>query len=317
MNICIFIRLLPFQVLRLKENRKKMRSTNQKNRYLRAATGAVIVIVVLLFVCIVELFVLAMLNAKLQDKEGPSTDTKAALATSTAGPDDTSGPATNPAYLGPTEDYGQDYIDKIIFVGDSTTYHLVSYTVLSGGRDTKQVWVPIFEENGSKLPTLSLDINIAQVQINYPRTGEKMTIPEAAAREKPEYMVITLGINNGVPCLGEDEFKRCYRKLLDALIAASPDTKIMLQSIFPVSSDYSQKTPSITNEKIDRANVWVTDLALEYEKHGVKFLDTNPILKDSTGCLNAAYSNGDGLHLNKIGYEKVLTFIRTHGYPKS
>ena len=62
-----------------------MRSTNQKNRYLRAATGAVIVIVVLLFVCIVELFVLAMLNAKLQDKEGPSTDTKAALATSTAG----------------------------------------------------------------------------------------------------------------------------------------------------------------------------------------------------------------------------------------
>ena len=129
--------------------------------------------------------------------------------------------------------------------------------------------------------------------------------------------MITLGINNGVPCLGEDEFKRCYRKLLDALIAASPDTKIMLQSIFPVSSDYSQKTPSITNEKIDRANVWVTDLALEYEKHGVKFLDTNPILKDSTGCLNAAYSNGDGLHLNKIGYEKVLTFIRTHGYPKS
>ena len=58
-------------------------------------------------------------------------------------------------------------------------------------------------------------------------------------------------------------------------------------------------------------------MALEYEKYGVKYLDTNPILKDGTGCLNAAYGNGDGLHLNKAGYEAVLRYIRTHGYPKS
>ncbi|NLW73819.1 MAG: hypothetical protein GX057_02830 [Clostridiales bacterium] len=295
-----------------------MQNTKQKSPYLRAAYGAIIVILVLLFVCIIELVVLALLKARLQELEGLPVDTDQSLATSSTRPADTTAPPANPAYLGPTEDYGQEYIDKIIFVGDSTTYHLLSTGVLNGGRDTKQVWVPIAEEGGNKLPTLSLDIDTVKQQITHPRTGEKMTIPEAAAVEKPEYMVITLGINNGVPCLGEDEFKRCYRKLLDAIISASPDTKIILQSIFPVTSKCSQEKPSITNEKIDRANVWVADLASEYKEYGVRYLDTNSILKDETGCLNPVYTDDrDGIHLNKAGYEAVLRFIRTHGYPES
>ncbi|MGI6167311.1 MAG: SGNH/GDSL hydrolase family protein [Eubacteriales bacterium] len=295
-----------------------MNSTNQKSPYLRAAYSAVIVILVLLFICIAELVVLALLKARLQEPEGQPKDTAQAIATSSTGATDTTEPPANPVYLGPTEDYGQEYIDKMIFVGDSTTYHLLSTAVLSGGRDTKQVWVPIVEEGGNKLPTLSLDIDTINKKITNPRTGEKMTIPEAAAVEKPEYMVITLGINNGVPSLGENEFKKCYRKLLDAIIAASPDTKIILQSIFPVTSKCTQKHPKITNEKIDRANGWVADLALEYKEYGVRYLDTNSVLKDETGCLNPAYTDdSEGIHLNKAGYEAVLRFIRTHGYPKS
>ena len=35
-----------------------------------------------------------------------------------------------------------DIIDKFIFLGESTTYHLKSRGVLSGGTQTTQVWAP-------------------------------------------------------------------------------------------------------------------------------------------------------------------------------
>ena len=160
-----------------------MRSTNQKNRYLRAATGAVIVIVVLLFVCIVELFVLAMLNAKLQDKEGPSTDTKAALATSTAGPDDTSGcSAKIPDSRTRPKTTAGLYIRQIILSRDSTD--LPSGLIHGAQRRprTQTGWVRYNEENehanwAAISARLTIRRKVADHTYPIPRTGEKMTYP--------------------------------------------------------------------------------------------------------------------------------------------
>ncbi len=287
-------------------------NSRRSSRAVNIASAAVIIIFLLLAVMIVELVVLAILNAKLRaDGLGPSDTTGAETAPAggtTAPPQNINEPGYNSAYLDLTADYGQSYIDKIIFVGDSTTYGMKSktYACLTGGTDTKQVWTP---ESG----TLSLDIDIAEASIVYPRTGQNMSIASAAALEKPEYMVITLGINNGVPFLTESQFKQCYRKLLDAVITASPSTKIMLQSVYPVNPNAENYHYSnITNEKIDRANGWVADLALEYD---LRYLDTNPTLKDTDGYLKYSYQNGDGLHLNTEGFKAVLMYIRTHGYP--
>ena len=68
----------------------------------------------------------------------------------TSSPDDGSGeggdtPTDAPvssAVLGETEDAGQEYIDKLVFLGDSTTYGLKAYEVLTGGKNTAQVWTP-------------------------------------------------------------------------------------------------------------------------------------------------------------------------------
>jgi len=180
-----------------------------------------------------------------------------------------------------------------------------AYHVLTGGTETRQVWTP---ESG----TLSLDPNIAKALIHNPYSGTDMTIAEAAGQVKPEYMVLTVGLNNGVPFLDEGEFKLCYRKLINAIVAASPNTKIILQSIYPVASNNTKE--SITNEKIDRANGWIKELAEEYN---IKYLNTNPSLKDADGYLKMSYQNGDGIHLNRSGFEAVLNYIRTHGYPKS
>lgn len=224
------------------------------------------------------------------------------------------------AVLPESADMGQEYIDSIIFLGDSTTYHMKSRGVLTGGKDTKQVWSGsgVDENDGSIFPagTLTLDGRITTTHIYYPKTGEALTIADAVAKEKPKYMVITLGIN-GVSYVDLDNqksidtFIKCYKALINAIRKANPDTKIMLQSIFPVTEDYSQSGNGITNEKIDAANTWIIQLAKDT---GCKYLDTASVLKNDSGALIALYDNGDGHHLTTEAYKNILQYIRTHGY---
>ena len=218
----------------------------------------------------------------------------------------------NENLLRATEDYGQGYIDKIIFLGESTTYGLQRYGVLSGGIDTCQVWTGAMISNGKTVSagTLCLSPSIAQTRIYYPDTGEALTVSEAVRLKKPEYMIITLGLNNGVSYYNEYEFKQCYRMLLNSINNSCGDTKIILQSLFPVSK--SCQINAYTPKRIDECNGWIYEIAQEY---GIKFLNTTEVLENDEGYLLPEYDNGgDGIHLNRLGLNSVIDYIKTHGY---
>lgn len=206
-------------------------------------------------------------------------------------------------------DRGQEYIDSLIFIGESTTYHLKSRGVLSGGRDTKQVWSP---ENG----TLNLDLSTKNVRIIYPETGEKITFADAAARAKPKYMILTFGLNGAVEKVkkGADYYKSCYRSLITSIEDASPDSEIILQSAFPVARNMDMSNYSIDaktlNEYISLINSWTLELAQE---ESLSYLNTAEILKDTDGWLKNDFQNGDGHHLTTEAYVEILKYIRTHG----
>lgn len=206
------------------------------------------------------------------------------------------------ALLGETEDAGQEYVDKLVFLGDSTTYGLMFYGVLSGGKQTTQVWTPA---SG----TLAL-FNYSIATIVYPETGEELLIADAAARKQPEYLVMTVGVN-GVSSMDEDSFKRDYAALVDAILAASPNTKIICNSIYPVEASYEAKGNGINNEVINRANGWILQLA---EEKGLRYCDSASVLKGADGKLVSAYGNGDGIHLSADGFNLVLNYLRTHAY---
>ena len=208
---------------------------------------------------------------------------------------------TGDAILSETEDMGMEYVDKMIFLGDSTTYGMKYYAVLSDGKNTKQVWTP---SNG----TLTLSYQ-GFAAIVYPEDGSEIPIRDAVTNSMPEYMVITLGVN-GISFMEEDYFKSEYTDLVTDIQDISPDTKIILQSIFPVASNYEYLS-SINNEKIAAANGWILEVA---ENTGVAFLNTASALVGEDGWLPQSYQNGDGLHLNEIGFGIVLSYIRTHGY---
>jgi hypothetical protein len=231
----------------------------------------------------------------------PKTAPPETLPPETLPPAETHPPSHSDAILTETEDMGQEYIDKIIFLGDSTTYGMKYYGVLSEGKNTKQVWTP-----ASGTLTLS---NQSFATIVYPVTGEEIPIRDAVALEKPDIMVITLGVN-GVSFMEEDYFKSEYKMLVEDIKEISPDTKIILQSIFPVASNYEYQR-DINNTKIINANSWILDVA---EETGVKYLDTISILLGEDGFLPQEYHNGDGLHLNESSFKLVIDYIRTHGY---
>ncbi len=206
-------------------------------------------------------------------------------------------------------DAGKSYQDSLIFLGDSTTHGMVTYSVLSGGTTTKQVWC-------TKDNTLTYGY-VNTIKIVYPETGEEMKISEAVALAKPSTMVITLGVTGGVSQnMEEEEFKEIYSKLLDSIIENSYSTKIILQSIFPVAKElkgeFSDK--NLSNDRIIMTNKWIEQICEEYYRNGesVYYLDTFSVLVGSDGYLPAQYTNGDGLHMSPQGYNVILDNIRTH-----
>lgn len=220
--------------------------------------------------------------------------------------DESAAPSGDGVVLGETADAGQSYIDKLTFLGDSTTYGLWYYSneapLLTGELESEQVWTP---SSG----TLALfNYNTATVRCPTP-DGPEISIAEAAALKKPEYLVITLGVN-GVSDMSEDYFKECYTGVINAVLGASPNTKIICNSIYPVGRNYAQLS-SINNDKINAANEWIKEVAAAT---GTRYSDTCSVLKDSEGWLRDDYQNGDYIHLNATGFTVVLEYLRTHAY---
>ncbi len=214
-------------------------------------------------------------------------------------------PAAPSTVLTATIDLGMEYQNKLVFLGDSTTYGLMAYSVLP----SYQVWVPA---SG----TLSL-FNWAIETVQYYPMGDTvnaqtLSIADAAAAGQPEYLIVTLGLN-GVTLLDETQFRDYYTGLLQAIQTASPNTRIMCQSIFPViDGGYpGGNTEGITNEQINAANGWIQDIAAQM---GLRYLNTRETLVDDSGNLNGSYCSGDGIHFTPDGYNAILQYVRTHAY---
>ena len=207
----------------------------------------------------------------------------------------------SPALLPKCDDKGQEYIDSIVFVCDSPTYWLKLYGLLSDGYNTKQVWT-------GPEGTMTLGY-LDGFKILDPNDGAERTIPETAALRRPERVLITIGINGVGLWTEEERFVAEYKKLIDWIRTASPDTEIILQSILPISPAY-RGWGKITNATITRANSWILKTAEEY---GLGYLDSFSVLVGEDGNIQKELVQKDGLHPNKDGLTKVLEYIRTHG----
>ena len=264
--------------------------------------------ILLVLLCVLTVALTAVTVAFLVTKYAPHTPDTTSTESATDMEEDSPTFGENNAVILPeTPDAGIAYQDSLTFVGDSLTAHLIARGVLSGGTATTQVWRT--ESN-----MLNLKPGITAQKIIFPgpgtQTGSLMTVAEAAALAKPKILVVTLGTDWGVAYFDKKEdFVACYAEFVTSIKAASPSTTVVLQSIFPVTAGCRV----LNNQQIDRANDWVKAVAVETDCY---YLDTQSVLKDENGYLNAEYCNStDGIHLGVKGYEAILAYIRTHAVP--
>ncbi len=282
----------------------------------RVILGVLTVLVIIAAAILVWLLMSPKAAAQISERFTPgataepaSTQAPTPVPTPTATPEPTAEPTATPeptappVELGETPDAGQEYIDKLVFLGDSTTYGLAAYGLVPA----TQVWT-------DSIGTMSLfnwEIDpIAYYDPASPYTAESLMIPDCAARRQPEYLVITLGIN-GIALLDETQFRDYYVRMVQAIQAASPDTKIIFQSVFPVIDRYVPN--GISTEKVNAANGWIRDMAGQL---GARYLNTHDALMDETGQMRSDYCEDTamGIHMNTTGLNAVLDFIRTHAY---
>ena len=138
-----------------------------------------------------------------------------------------------------------------------------------------------------------------------------MSIADAIEQYKPQYIIIAVGLENGVSHCTEEKFKEYYSRLIESIQESSPDAKIILQSILPVSKAAEKADPSISNDRIDQANGYIISLA---EKYDLRYLNVASALKDNKGRLDSKYDSGNGITLNAEGYKLLLQYVTTHGY---
>ena len=204
------------------------------------------------------------------------------------------------AELPPTYDFGEGYLKSIVFLGDRSIAPLAeSSDIIS----SFQIW-------GGEGGTLSLDYNLASTPI-FIADKKAASAQDAAKEYQPQYMLITVGLDNGVGYCTEEKFKEYYIRLIDSIKESSPDTKIILQSILPVSNDFQKNYPTLSNKNINIANKWISEICSE---KSIGYLNTNATLSNDKGYLDPTYDSGDGITLNASGYSAMLDYIRTHGY---
>ncbi|MEZ5082527.1 MAG: GDSL-type esterase/lipase family protein [Bacteroidales bacterium] len=133
---------------------------------------------------------------------------------------------------------------------------------------------------------------------------------EDITRAKPCKLFIMIGINDIVDNIPVNVVLNNYSIILEKIKNQSPETKVFVQSILPVTkhaSNFFFGNENTLNPLIDEVNNSLSQLAKE---KGLIYIDLNElfILNEE---LNQAYS-WDGIHINAKGYERWLEHIKPY-----
>lgn len=195
-----------------------------------------------------------------------------------------------------TKEASDDYIDNIIFAGDSMALYYVINEQIPGTR----LWHQI-----SITPETALT---SPIYINHIDTDK--TFIQNFEIYKPDMVIMTLGTNSAA-YMSPEYFYEKYVELVKGIKKASPNTKLIIQSIPPIDKRFDESTSGITNDKINKLNYYIGKMCEELD---VKFLDSAPSLKDENGQCKSGYCREDGIHLTKAGQEVLMDFAKTHMY---
>ncbi|MCR5137217.1 MAG: SGNH/GDSL hydrolase family protein [Oscillospiraceae bacterium] len=198
-----------------------------------------------------------------------------------------------------TGDAGQEYIDSLTFLCDSTLIGLRDYGILNGGTATSQVWAT---------PTGVLAVaDIDESRIVFPNDGSIITAANAAMIVQPKVLVISVG-NDGIGMEDQYVFIGKYETLINDIRRNSPETWILCLPLTSVTADYSAGD-GVTPERCREVNGWIRSAC---EDTGAFYVDATSTVLDQNGALMSEYASANGRTLNSAGLNQILQYLRYH-----
>lgn len=192
---------------------------------------------------------------------------------------------------------GDDYLNKITFIGDSRFVVLNKYGIdqsniyAKSGLNHKQALTWDFIETSD---------------------GENITLIEALEDIQTDIILMNFGVN-GAGWFTDDEFISTYHELLDLIQDnVDDDIIIIMQSILPIAKSYESKENGFPNARIDDLNQYLIEIA---DERGLYYLDSSDVLKDEDNFLDTKFT-GDGLHFNDEAYDLLLENIKDYSIYK-
>lgn len=182
------------------------------------------------------------------------------------------------------EDY-ENVLDNIAFVGDSVTSGFSAYQKV----DMDKVFAT---------PCVGPS-NIRDYTFEY--GGEEYAALTILSFEQPEYVVISMGLND-INTYSPENFSEIYMDFVEDAMAVCEDSQFYIFSVTPVAAECE----NITNDTIDGVNAQLEKTVSEYGSDRLHYVDCNSVLKNENGCLAGDFSGGDGIHLSSGAYDVML-----------
>lgn len=116
---------------------------------------------------------------------------------------------------------------------------------------------------------------------------------------KPEKVFLMIGINDIARNTPDSVIVGNIIKIVETIQAASPKTKLIVQSILPTNDAFTE----FKRHQHKDAHIRVVNTALRNysQQHQLVFVDLYSLFLNTSGKLDERYTN-DGLHINGAGY---------------
>jgi lysophospholipase L1-like esterase len=178
---------------------------------------------------------------------------------------------------------------EIIFLGNSIT---------DGGE-----WAEIWQNDKVKNRGISSD-----------NTFGVLARLDEIVSSQPAKVFIMIGINDIGRNTPDSLIISNYRKIVSSIRAASPKTKIFVQSILPTNKEFKRFTNHYNKDNhVQIINAALQQFAVVFEN--TIYVDLYSRFVDSQGRLDKAYTN-DGLHLTGAGYLHWKNILLEKGHMK-
>ena len=173
-----------------------------------------------------------------------------------------------------------DELDNALFIGDSRTVGL--FNICDKPKATFYCAVGLNVQTVFQNQVVTLD------------NGSMGTVEQALAQgHKYSRVYINFGTNEmGWPYY--DSFVELYKKLVDTIRKYSPDAKIYVESILPVTASRDQQGDAINNKNVQALNEYIKKFAAD---NSCTYLQCDKAVMGQDGKLPQEASP-DGVHLN-------------------